>query len=121
MMLVVDASALIALATCGCLPLVDRLFGTVLVSEQVFIELTTDAKPMLCVQPYWISQVSLSMATDHTVDASVGIARLLRREKVYAYRCGWLRLLAPSPAGGRLGWGACWRAANATKQALTGG
>ena len=46
MILVADASALIALATCKSLPLLDSLFGTVLVPEQVFVEVTTDNKPM---------------------------------------------------------------------------
>lgn len=46
MILVADASALIDLATCKSLPLLDSLFGTVLVPEQVFVEVTTDNKPM---------------------------------------------------------------------------
>ena len=46
MILVADASALIALATCNSLPLLDSLFGTVLVPEQVFVEVTSDDKPM---------------------------------------------------------------------------
>ena len=46
MILVADASALIALATCNSLPLLDSLFGTVLLPEQVFVEVTSDDKPM---------------------------------------------------------------------------
>jgi uncharacterized protein len=46
MILVADASALIALATCKSLVLLDSLFGSVLVPEQVFIEVITDDKPM---------------------------------------------------------------------------
>jgi predicted nucleic acid-binding protein len=46
MILVADASALIALATCKSLPLLDKLFGSVIVPEQVFLEVTTTGKPL---------------------------------------------------------------------------
>ena len=45
MILVADASALIALATCDGLPWLDALFGEVLVPEAVFREVTFADKP----------------------------------------------------------------------------
>lgn len=45
MILVADASALIALATCDSLALLETLFGNVLVSEAVFSEVTATDKP----------------------------------------------------------------------------
>lgn len=45
MILVADASALIALAACNSLPLLDALFGTVLVPEAVYLEVATADKP----------------------------------------------------------------------------
>lgn len=45
MILVADASALIALAACDSLALLEALFGTVLVPETVFIEVTPVDKP----------------------------------------------------------------------------
>ncbi|MEQ1667452.1 MAG: hypothetical protein ABL868_03260 [Sulfuriferula sp.] len=45
MILIADASALIALATCDSLYLLDALFGEVLVPEVVFFEVTTADKP----------------------------------------------------------------------------
>ncbi len=45
MMLIADASALIALAACNSLGLLDALFGDVLVPEAVFTEVTIDGKP----------------------------------------------------------------------------
>jgi hypothetical protein len=41
MILVADASALIALATCDSLALLEVIFGNVLVPEAVFSEVTT--------------------------------------------------------------------------------
>ncbi len=45
MILVADASALVALAVCDSLSLLDALFGAVLVSEEVFDEVVIDCKP----------------------------------------------------------------------------
>lgn len=45
MILVADASALIALATCKRLNLLDEMFGDVLVPEAVFAEVTSQDKP----------------------------------------------------------------------------
>ena len=45
MILVADASALIALSACDSLPLLDALLGTVLVSEAVFFEVAATDKP----------------------------------------------------------------------------
>lgn len=45
MILVADASALIALATCDGLYWLDQLFGEVLVPETVFQEVATSSKP----------------------------------------------------------------------------
>ena len=45
MILVADASALIALATCDSLSLLEAIFGNVLVPEAVFSEVTTLDKP----------------------------------------------------------------------------
>jgi hypothetical protein len=45
MILVADASALIALATCNSLDLLEALFGNVLVPEAVFKEVTAQDKP----------------------------------------------------------------------------
>lgn len=45
MILVADASALIALATCDSLGLLDALFGNVVVPEAVFVEVTVSNKP----------------------------------------------------------------------------
>lgn len=45
MILVADASALIALATCDSLTLLETLFGSVLVPEAVFSEVTAVDKP----------------------------------------------------------------------------
>lgn len=46
MILVADASALIALATCNSLPLLDKLFGAVWVPEEVFLEVCEKEKPL---------------------------------------------------------------------------
>lgn len=45
MILVADASALIALSVCDSLPLLEALFGTVLVPEAVFLEVSAVDKP----------------------------------------------------------------------------
>lgn len=45
MILVADASALIALATCDSLDLLEKIFGKVLVPEAVFEEVTALDKP----------------------------------------------------------------------------
>jgi len=45
MILVADASALIALSVCNSLPLLDALFGTVLVPESVYLEVAAADKP----------------------------------------------------------------------------
>ena len=45
MILVADASALIALATCNSLDLLEALFGNVLVPEAVYEEVTAQGKP----------------------------------------------------------------------------
>ena len=44
-MLIADASALIALGSCKSLPLLDALFGAVLVPEAVYLEVTAADKP----------------------------------------------------------------------------
>jgi predicted nucleic acid-binding protein len=45
MILVADASALIALSACDSLPLLAALFGTVLVPEAVFLEVAAVNNP----------------------------------------------------------------------------
>lgn len=45
MILVADCSALVALATCDALPLLDQLFGTVIVPEAVYREAAVGDKP----------------------------------------------------------------------------
>jgi len=45
MILVADASALIALATCDSLVLLDAIFGNVLVPNAVYAEVTESDKP----------------------------------------------------------------------------
>ena len=45
MILIADCSALIALATCDALSLLDRLFGTVFVPQAVYREATVGDKP----------------------------------------------------------------------------
>ncbi len=45
MILVADASALIALAVCDSLPLLDSIFGQVITPEAVFSEVTLADKP----------------------------------------------------------------------------
>ncbi|MCK7575044.1 MAG: DUF3368 domain-containing protein [Chromatiales bacterium] len=45
MILVADCSALIALATCDALPLLDQLFGQVVVPEAVYREAVVGSKP----------------------------------------------------------------------------
>lgn len=45
MILVADASALIALSVCNSLPVLDALFGSVLVPEAVYLEVAADEKP----------------------------------------------------------------------------
>ena len=45
MILVADCSALVALATCDALPLLDQLFGTVMVPEAVYREAVVGDKP----------------------------------------------------------------------------
>ena len=45
MILVADASALVALAVCDSLSLLDALFGAVLVPKEVFDEVVIDCKP----------------------------------------------------------------------------
>jgi len=45
MILIADASALIALAACNSLPLLDALFGTVWVPEAVYLEVAATDKP----------------------------------------------------------------------------
>lgn len=45
MILVADASSLIALATCDRLALLDTLFGNVVVPDAVFTEVTIEGKP----------------------------------------------------------------------------
>lgn len=45
MILVADCSALIALAICDALPLLDQLFGQVVVPETVYHEAVIDGKP----------------------------------------------------------------------------
>lgn len=45
MILIADASALIALSVCNSLPVLDALFGTVLVPEAVYLEVAAEDKP----------------------------------------------------------------------------
>lgn len=45
MILIADASALIALSICNSLSLLDAIFGTVLVPEAVYLEVTSTDKP----------------------------------------------------------------------------
>lgn len=45
MILVADCSALVALATCDALSLLDQLFGTVVVPEAVYREAVVGDKP----------------------------------------------------------------------------
>jgi len=45
MILIADASALIALSVCNSLPVLDTLFGTVLVPEAVYLEVAAADKP----------------------------------------------------------------------------
>ena len=45
MILVADASALIALSACNSLPVLDALFGTVLAPEAVYLEVAAKDKP----------------------------------------------------------------------------
>ncbi len=45
MILIADCSALVALATCNGLHLLDELFGTVIVPEAVYFEAVVDDKP----------------------------------------------------------------------------
>jgi predicted nucleic acid-binding protein len=45
MILIADASALIALSACNSLSVLDALFGTVLVPEAVYLEVATEDKP----------------------------------------------------------------------------
>ena len=45
MILVADASALIALSACDCLHLLDALFGNVIVPEAVYVEVVVTNKP----------------------------------------------------------------------------
>jgi predicted nucleic acid-binding protein len=45
MILIADASALIALAACDSLPLLDAIFGTVLVPQTVYLEVAAADKP----------------------------------------------------------------------------
>lgn len=45
MILVADASALIALSACNSLQLLDALFGTVLAKEAVYREVANEGKP----------------------------------------------------------------------------
>lgn len=45
MILIADASALIALSACNSLPLLDALFGTVLVPQAVYLEVAAEDKP----------------------------------------------------------------------------
>ena len=45
MILIADASALIALSACNSLPVLDALFGTVLVPEAVYLEVAAEGKP----------------------------------------------------------------------------
>lgn len=45
MIVVADASPLVALALCGCLEVLDRLFGEVRVSRAVYEEVTVGGKP----------------------------------------------------------------------------
>jgi uncharacterized protein len=43
--LIADASALVALSACDSLPLLDAIFGAVWVPEAVFLEVTRSGKP----------------------------------------------------------------------------
>jgi predicted nucleic acid-binding protein len=45
MILIADASALIALSVCNSLPVLDALFGTVLVPQAVYFEVAAEDKP----------------------------------------------------------------------------
>ena len=45
MILIADASALIALSVCNSLPVLDAIFGTVLVPEAVYLEVAAPDKP----------------------------------------------------------------------------
>lgn len=86
MILVADASALIALATCDSLPLLEALFGNVLVSEAVFYEVTAVDKPQSdCLRIYLQGKVrSVDMQRfvylDAFADAGETQAMLLYKE-----------------------------------------
>lgn len=58
MILVADASALIALATCDSLALLETIFGSVLVPEAVFSEVTVPDKPQsVCLRSYLYGKI----------------------------------------------------------------
>jgi predicted nucleic acid-binding protein len=84
MILVADASALIALSACDSLPLLEALFGTVLVQEAVFLEVAAVNKPqsdrlrsylqgkvrMVDMQPNLSSTVTTSSARSMPITSS---------------------------------------------------
>jgi hypothetical protein len=91
MILIADASALIALATCDSLYLLDALFGEVLVPEVVFFEVTTADKPQSVKLRHYLQNKIRTVDMRHYVyldafaDAGETQAMLLYKEMAAEY------------------------------------
>ena len=67
MILIADASALIALAVCNSLHLLDDLFGDVLVPEAVYVEVTANNKPQALILKNYLEGKVRSVSMQHYV------------------------------------------------------
>ena len=91
MILIADASALIALAACDSLPLLDAIFGTVLVPQTVYLEVATADKPQAERLRHYlhdkVRQVNMQnfVYLDAFADAGETAAMLLYKELSAAY------------------------------------
>jgi len=94
MILVADASALIALSACKSLSVLDALFGTVLVPEAVYLEVAAgdkpEAEPLRHYLQDKIRQVDMRhfVYLDAYADAGETAAMLLYKELNADYHCG---------------------------------
>lgn len=75
MLIVADSSALVALAVCDGLPLLEQLFDTVKVPQTVFDEVTVEGKPAAEILRDYLVEKTISIDITDFVIASAGLGQ----------------------------------------------
>lgn len=75
MLIVADSSALVALALCGGLELLDRLFADVRVPQAVYDEVVVEGKAAAQVLQVYLQEKTVSVPLDQVVITGAGLGR----------------------------------------------